>query len=125
MDEDCLTLNIFTNNIELSQKKPQAVMGIVDEDVVLVAMNYRLHALGFLSFGNNLVSGNMGLRDQQLAIQWVKANIQHFGGDPNRITIFGESAGGISVHAQVLSPSNNGLFSGAIAQSGSILFVSY
>ena len=65
----------------------------MDEDVVLVAMNYRLHALGFLSFGNNLVSGNMGLRDQQLAIQWVKANIQHFGGDPNRITIFGESAG--------------------------------
>ena len=73
--------------------KISLVKGIVDEDVVLVAMNYRLHALGFLSFGNNLVSGNMGLRDQQLAIQWVKANIQHFGGDPNRITIFGESAG--------------------------------
>jgi len=144
MAEDCLTLNIFTNKIGISQTKPLAVMvwihgggfsigskdmyrmqGIVDEDVVLVAMNYRLHALGFLSFGNNLVSGNMGLRDQQLAIQWVKANIQHFGGDPNRITIFGESAGGMSVHAHVLSPSNNGLFAGAIAQSGSILFVSY
>ena len=69
----------------------------MDEDVVLVAMNYRLHALGFLSFGNNLVSGNMGLKDQQLAIQWVKANIRLFGGDPERITIFGESAGKITI----------------------------
>ena len=140
MSEDCLTLNIFTNS--LSSKEPQAVMlwihgggfsigskdayrmqGIVDEDVVLVTINYRLHALGFMSFGNNLVSGNMGLRDQHLAIQWVRFNIHHFGGDPNKITIFGESAGGVSVHAQVLSPANNGILAGAIAQSGSALYL--
>jgi len=140
--EDCLTLNIFTNSIGMFRKQPQAVMlwihgggftlgskdlyrmdNVVDEDVVLVAINYRLHALGFLSFGNNLVSGNMGLRDQHLAIQWVRYNIHHFGGDPNRITIFGESAGGISVHAQVLSPANNGLLAGAISQSGSSLYL--
>ena len=68
---------------------------LLTEDVVYVAMNYRLHALGFTSFGNDVVSGNMGLKDQQLAIQWVRANIHHFGGDPNRITIAGESAGAV------------------------------
>ena len=141
--EDCLTLNVFTNNIGsdgLFRKKPQAVMvwihgggfvagskdlyrmdELLTEDVVYVAMNYRLHALGFMSFGNDVVSGNMGLKDQQLAIQWVRYNIHHFGGDPNRITIFGESAGAISVQAQVLSPWNSGILNGAIAQSGSIL----
>ena len=143
LSEDCLTLNVFTNNIGsdgLFRKKPQAVMvwihgggfvagskdlyrmdELLTEDVVYVAMNYRLHALGFMSFGNDVVSGNMGLKDQQLAIQWVRYNIHHFGGDPNRITIFGESAGAISVQAQVLSPWNSGILNGAIAQSGSIL----
>ena len=131
--EDCLTLNIFTNSLG-SKKPPQAVMvwihgggftlgskdiyrmsGLVAEDVVLVAMNYRLGALGFLSFGNDLVSGNMGLRDQHLALMWVQANIQEFGGDPTKITIFGESAGAVSVQAQVLSPLNSGVIQGAIA----------
>ena len=135
--EDCLTLNVFSNNIGTFRRPLQPVMvwihgggftqgskniykmkTLLDEDVVLVAMNYRLHALGFLSFGNNLVSGNMGLKDQQLAIQWIRYNIQFFGGDPNKITIFGESAGGVSVAAQVLSPWNNNILSGAIAQSG-------
>merc|ERR1719468_255376 len=139
--EDCLTLNIFTNSLG-SKKAPQAVMvwiygggfalgskyiyrmnGLVAEDVVLVAMNYRLGALGFLSFGNELVSGNMGLRDQHLAIMWVQANIHEFGGDPTRITIFGESAGAVSVSAHVVSPLNSGLIQGAIAQSGSAMFL--
>ena len=140
MAEDCLTLNIFTKSIDLDE--PKAVMiwiygggftsgskniyrmqGIIDENVILVAMNYRLHALGFLSFGSDLVSGNMGLKDQQLAIQWVKNNIEHFGGDPEKITIFGESAGGVSVQAHVLSPYNKDMLSGAIAQSGSVLYL--
>ena len=141
MSEDCLTLNIFTNDINTD--KPKAVMiwiygggfylgakdkyrmqGLIDEDVILVAMNYRLHALGFMSFGNNLVSGNMGLKDQHLAIQWVRDNIRHFGGDPEKITLFGESAGAISVQAHVLSPFNAGVKFGGIAQSGSILYLS-
>ena len=141
ISEDCLTLNVFTNSMGSFDKPPQAVMvwihgggftlgskdiyrmdNLVQEDVVLVAMNYRLGALGFLSFGNDLVSGNMGLRDQHLAIQWVRANIHLFGGDPDKITIFGESAGAVSVQAQVLSPHNSGVLRGAIAQSGSMLF---
>merc|ERR1719270_2546526 len=143
LSEDCLTLNVFTNNIGsdgLFRKKPQAVMvwihgggfvagskdlyrmdELLTEDVVYVAMNYRLAALGFMSFGNDVVSGNMGLKDQQLDIQWVRYNIHHFSGDPNKITIFGESAGAISVQAQVLSPWNSGILSGAIAQSGSFI----
>ena len=144
VSEDCLTLNVFSNNVATFRRPLQPVMvwihgggftqgsknlyrmkGLLDEDVVFVAMNYRLHFLGFLSFGNDLVSGNMGLKDQQLAIQWVRWNIQHFGGDPNRITIFGESAGGVSVQAQVLSPWNNGILSGAVAQSGSALYLHF
>jgi carboxylesterase 2 len=64
----------------------------------------------------------MGLKDQALAIQWVKQNIKNFGGNPNKITIFGESAGGMSVHAQVLSPWNYEQIQGAIAQSGTMLY---
>ena len=141
MSEDCLTLNIFTTNISsvnrpvmlfihgggfhVGSKDFYRMRDLIEEEVILVTINYRLHALGFLSFGNDLVSGNMGLRDQQLAIRWVRENIAAVGGDPARITIFGESAGGMSVQAQVLSPYNAGLLSGAIAQSGSILFLSF
>ena len=141
MSEDCLTLNIFTNDINTIAPKPVMVwihgggfvggskdryrmQTLIDEDVILVTMNYRLHALGFISFGNNLVSGNMGLKDQHLAIMWVKKNIQNFGGDPDKITIFGESSGGQSVQTHVLSPYNRDLLFGAIAQSGSILYLS-
>jgi len=93
----------------------------IDKDVVIVSINYRLGPLGFMTFGNSLVSGNMGLKDQNMAIRWTRNNIGYFGGNPNKITIFGESAGGISVHAQLLSPFNFGLLAGAIAQSGNLL----
>ena len=139
VSEDCLRLNIFTKSLDGSQavmvwihgggyssgsKDRYEMLDMVDRDIVLVTLNYRLGALGFLSFGNNLVSGNMGLKDQHLAIQWVEANIRNFGGDPNRITVFGESAGGASVHAHVLSPRSSGLLAGGIAQSGSALMLS-
>jgi len=142
-EEDCLYLNIYTPTLTRSTN-PFALKAVMlwihgggftigsgsdydpvyfmEKDVVVVTFNYRLGALGFLTFGNDMASGNLGLRDQQLAIQWTRNYIQNFGGDPNKITIFGESAGGQSVHAQVLSHLNQGLIHGAIAQSGTLLY---
>merc|ERR1712241_667483 len=141
-EEDCLYLNIYTPTLTRSTNPfaRKAVMlwihggaftegsgsdydpvYFMEKDVVVVTFNYRLGPLGFLTFGNDLASGNLGLRDQQLAMQWTRNYIQNFGGNPNKITIFGESAGGQSVHAQVLSHHNQGLIHGAIAQSGTIL----
>merc|ERR1711892_246044 len=138
MSEDCLHLSIYAEDLKPTQKpvmiwihgggftqgsgNDYTPVKLIREDVIVVSINYRLGALGFLTFGNNIVSGNMGLKDQALAIQWVKQNIESFGGNPNRITIFGESAGGMSVHAQVLSPWNYGQIQGAIAQSGTIIY---
>ena len=137
MSEDCLQLNIYTPDLEKTSKPVMIwihgggfVIGsasdynperLTREGVIVVTVNYRLGSLGFLTFGNDLVSGNMGLKDQALAIQWVKQNIGQFGGSKNKITIFGESAGGISVHAQVLSPWNYNQLQGAISQSGTML----
>ena len=86
---------------------------------MVVSINYRLGLLGFLNLNNAAVSGNQGLKDQVEALRWVQNNILAFGGDPNKVTIFGESAGGISVHLHQLSPQGNGLYRAAIAQSGS------
>lgn len=109
-DEDCLTLNIYTP----VNAKNVAVLfcihggGFVDgsgndffygpdflinEDIILVTMNYRLGPLGFMSLGTPDISGNMGLKDIILALKWVNENIENFGGDPKKITIFGQSAG--------------------------------
>ncbi|XP_034062247.1 carboxyl ester lipase, tandem duplicate 2 [Gymnodraco acuticeps] len=87
-------------------------------DVIVVTMNYRVGALGFLSTGESDLPGNYGLWDQHAAIGWVNRNIRSFGGDSERITVFGESAGGASVNFQTLSPHNKGLFKRAISQSG-------
>lgn len=98
--------------------------------VVVVTINYRLGPLGFFSHPllssedkQNGVSGNYGLMDQIFALQWVQKNIRNFGGDPNNITIFGESAGGRNVLALVTSPKAKNLFQKAIVQSGAPLFV--
>lgn len=90
------------------------------EDIVLVTMNYRLGALGFLSLEDPSlnVPGNAGLKDQTLALQWVQRNIKFFNGDPNNVTIFGTSAGAASVHYHMLSPASKGLFHKAILHSG-------
>ena len=79
--------------------------------------NYRLHAAGWLAL-DEIDVGNLGLADQTLALQWTQRNILHFGNDPDRVTIFGESAGGMSVCQHLVSPRSNGLFSRAIMQSG-------
>jgi len=92
----------------------------MDRDVVLVTLNYRLSVLGGLYLGEEC-PGNQGMRDQILGLQWVQENIKQFGGAPDRVTIFGESAGGMSVMNHVLSPRSAGLFSAAIAMSGSPL----
>ena len=89
-----------------------------DKPVILVTVNYRLGILGFLSLGDDVITGNMGLKDQSLAMNWVQDHISRFGGDPNQVTIFGESAGGISIMAHLLSPWSKGLFQRAIVQSG-------
>ncbi|XP_046399205.1 juvenile hormone esterase-like [Ischnura elegans] len=94
---------------------------LLDKDVILVTMNYRLSAFGFLSTGDRASPGNYGLKDQALALKWVKNNIASFGGDKKKVTIFGHSAGGASVHYHILSPMSKGLFQNAIAQSGDAL----
>ncbi|KAL4631395.1 acetylcholinesterase-like [Arapaima gigas] len=89
------------------------------EKVIVVSMNYRVGAFGFLALhGSTEAAGNMGLLDQRLALQWVQDNIQFFGGNPKQVTIFGESAGGASVGMHLLSPDSRPLFTRAIMQSG-------
>uniref|UniRef100_A0A8C6KTU9 Carboxylic ester hydrolase n=1 Tax=Nothobranchius furzeri TaxID=105023 RepID=A0A8C6KTU9_NOTFU len=87
-------------------------------NVIVVTFGYRVGTLGFLSTGDSSLPGNYGLWDQHAAIAWVHRNIRSFGGDPDNITVFGESAGGASVSLQTLSPHNKGLFKRAISQSG-------
>jgi para-nitrobenzyl esterase len=142
--EDCLTLNVFTPNIKKNsdKKKPLPVMVwihggalvgggsslydpspmVLAGDVIVVTINYRLGLLGFFAHqaidAEGHTNGNYGLMDQQLALNWVNDNIAAFGGDPNRITIFGQSAGAQSVYAHLASPTAAGLFERAIAESG-------
>jgi para-nitrobenzyl esterase len=146
-DEDCLTLNVFTPNVKKnSQKKePLPVMvwihggGLVtggsflydpsplvtQGNLIVVSINYRLGYLGFFAQSaidaEGHLDGNYGLMDQQFALQWVQRNIAAFGGDPNNVTIFGESAGGQSVYSNMASPTANGLFQKAISESGALL----
>jgi para-nitrobenzyl esterase len=145
-NEDCLYLNVWAPNDSpgRGQERGLPVMfwihgggftsgesddydpsRLVKQGVVVVTINYRLGFLGFLahpaltaesSYGG---SGNYGLMDQQVALRWVDRNIRKFGGDPNNVTIFGESAGGLSVLEQLASPLATGLFDRAISQSGS------
>jgi carboxylesterase type B len=90
-------------------------------DVIVVTINYRLNAFGFLSTGDAASPGNVGMMDQVLALEWIKENIGAFGGDNNNITIFGESAGSASVNFHLLSERSKGLFNRAMMQSGTML----
>ena len=138
--EDCLQLNIFVpHNVSDRSRRPVMIwihgggftigQGTTMDgsilslfgDVIVVAINYRLNVFGFLSVKPKLLNGNYGMYDQQLAIKWIKENIMNFGGDPEKITIFGESAGGMLTTLQAIMPSNKGLFKRVIAESGSAL----
>jgi cholinesterase len=96
---------------------------ILQKDVVFVSMNYRVGAFGFLSLDDPSlnVPGNAGLKDQTLALEWVRGNIGSFGGDPDNVTLFGTSAGGASVHYHMISERSKGLFHRAIPMSGTSL----
>ncbi|KAI1883743.1 hypothetical protein AGOR_G00234690 [Albula goreensis] len=137
VSEDCLYLNIYTPATSTVDSKLPVMVWIhggsfvigsasssdgsalaAYQDVVLVAVQYRLGILGFFSTGDEQAPGNLGLQDQVAALRWVQENIQSFGGDPGSVTIFGESAGGTSVSLLLLSPMSSGLFHRAIAQSG-------
>ncbi|XP_053111648.1 fatty acyl-CoA hydrolase precursor, medium chain-like [Hemicordylus capensis] len=134
VSEDCLYLNVFTPDTKAKLPVMVWIHGgalvfggasIYDgsalsayEDVVVVVLQYRLGLLGFFSTGSEDARGNWGLLDQVAALQWVQENIEAFGGDPHSVTIFGESAGGFSVGAQILSPLSKGLFHRAISESG-------
>jgi para-nitrobenzyl esterase len=148
MGEDCLVLNLWTPSLHPSNKRPVMVWlhgayvigssGIplydgtnlaARHDVVVVGLNHRLNFTGYLYLGGiggekYADSGNLGLLDIVLALQWVRANIRSFGGDPTNVTIFGESDGGSQVTALLAMPSAKGLFQKAIVESGSDLRVS-
>jgi acetylcholinesterase len=89
-----------------------------ENDVIVVSMNYRVGALGFLNLNTPEARGNAGMMDQRMALEWVQRNIGYFGGSPHNVTIFGESAGATSVGLHLLSPLSRGLFTRAILQSG-------
>ncbi|MEU9791432.1 carboxylesterase family protein [Streptomyces sparsogenes] len=141
MDEDCLFLNVYTPVQRTTRPRPVMVWihgGSFDSGsggdydagvlaargVVVVTINYRLGALGFLALPSlateapDHTSGAFGLMDQQAALRWVQANIAAFGGDGHKVTIFGESAGAASVCMQIASPTARGLFQRAITESG-------
>lgn len=92
---------------------------VSEENIIYVAIQYRLASLGFLYFDQPGAPGNMGMFDQVAALQWIQSNIAFFGGNPNNITLFGESAGASSAAMHLLSPLSRNLFSQAIMQSGS------
>ncbi|XP_050499751.1 juvenile hormone esterase-like isoform X2 [Diabrotica virgifera virgifera] len=94
---------------------------LMEHDIIVVTINYRVGPFGFLTTGDTTIAGNYGLKDQLLALKWVKDNILYFGGDPSKVTIFGQSAGAASVTFHLMSKQSEGLFRAAIAQSGSIL----
>ncbi len=146
VSEDCLYLNVWTPAKSTKERLPVLVYfygggfmagdgselrydgeSLAGRGIVTVTVNYRLGIFGFLAHPEltkespHHASGNYGLLDQSAALRWVHANIAAFGGDPKQVTIAGESAGSISVSAQMCSPLSKGLFARAIGESGSLL----
>nr|UEP64295.1 teratocyte carboxylic ester hydrolase [Cotesia flavipes] len=138
VDEDCLRLNVYAP--EKKPTKPLPVLVyihsggfysasgrsdiagpdyLLDRDLILVTINYRLASLGFISTGDKHAPGNNGFKDQVMALKWIQRNIAAFGGDPNLVTISGCSAGGFSVMLHMVSPMSKGLFHRGVSISGS------
>jgi len=147
--EDCLYLNVWTGAKSASEKRPVMVFvygggftggsgslpgydgeALAKKGAVVVTFNYRLGAFGFFAHpeltkeSDRRASGNQGLMDQIAALQWVQRNIAGFGGDPKKVTVFGESAGSIAIADLMTSPQAKGLFQRAIGESGSWLGIS-
>lgn len=78
------------------------------EDVIVASFYYRVGLFGFISTEDNVVPGNLGLKDQVLALKWIKGNIENFGGDPSKITLFGQSAGSVSIAYLLQAPQTTG-----------------
>ncbi|KAL2740602.1 juvenile hormone esterase-like isoform X4 [Vespula squamosa] len=139
--EDCLHINVYTPQLPKDGEDTElkAVMYwiyggsfirgaaskyyyspdyLIEEDIVVVTVNYRLGGLGFLALQHQNATGNAGLKDQNLGLRWVHENIAKFGGDPNKVTIVGQSAGSVSVGFHVLSEKSKGLFRSSISMSG-------
>ncbi|KAH8310598.1 hypothetical protein KR044_002071 [Drosophila immigrans] len=137
--EDCLTVNVYKPKNKLHRSFPVVVdihggffmYGGAKHDgheifmnsgkVIIVKINYRLGPIGFLSTDDSILPGNLGLKDQRLALQWVKANIAKFGGNPNKILVMGHNAGGASVHLHLMNESFNRLATAAVSISGNAL----
>ncbi|XP_046590304.1 esterase E4-like [Neodiprion lecontei] len=139
-NEDCLYLNIYTPPLSTSNNIKQLpvmvyIFGgrfelgnitstrcdprfILDRNVILVVPSYRLGVLGFLTTGDEVLPGNYGLKDMVQALKWIQDNVQYFGGDANRVTLFGSSSGSVMVHLLTLSNLTDGLFHRYILQSG-------
>ncbi|KOB69017.1 Uncharacterized protein OBRU01_17376 [Operophtera brumata] len=137
---DCLHINVYVPNTANSQNRLPVLVWIfgggfsigfpgryvygpkylVRHDIILVTLNYRLGPYGFMCLDNPEVPGNQGLKDQRLALKWVKDNIEAFGGDANKVTLYGESAGAAAVDLHLYNPEEN-LFEQMIMQSGSAL----
>ncbi|XP_034477227.1 esterase E4 [Drosophila innubila] len=144
-DEDCLYLNVYRPVVSQEDQSAHSLPVMVyfhsggfacgssdphsvgpeylmdTQQVILVTTNNRLGPFGFLSTGDRHMSGNFGFKDQRLALQWVQQHIASFGGDPDLVTIFGHSAGGMSSHLHMLSPNSKGLFHRTISLSGTAL----
>ncbi len=150
LTEDCLFLNVYTPSrsgdrdfdrddgrpvmvwihggaLAVGESNEYDATKLVQRGAVVVTINYRLGALGFLAHpaltgeSPDRISGNYGFQDQQAALKWVRRNIRAFGGNPEKVTVFGESAGGLSTFVNLVSPTARGLFDRAIVESGAYL----
>ncbi|KAL1506685.1 hypothetical protein ABEB36_006005 [Hypothenemus hampei] len=136
--EDCLYINVYTPDVNENFPSVVWIYGgafmtgnssfasfgpdyFLEQGIVFVSFNYRLGILGFLSTEDEACPGNWGIKDQVLALQWVQENIAYFGGDPGNVTIFGESAGAVSVSLLMQTNMTEGLFHRAIMNSGTTL----